>query len=155
MLAGSPDHHPPPADLDVPAARAAEAHYKEALRRGLREDTAWAEAVETFRLHHSAWPLPLAEREAARIVGALIGRNRAAAEGTRVHPTPPLPLLLHLANPSRAVPWGSPCAAPLLLRPPGVHGVPAGTPRAPLPATCAGPRRTSPRPRPAPEPHRE
>ncbi|HEV7266986.1 MAG TPA: hypothetical protein VGN83_19035 [Falsiroseomonas sp.] len=70
MVASAPDHGPPQPDLDVPAARAAEAHYRAALAAGATEVAAWAEAVDIFRMHRPSWPLPLAEREAVRV-----GRN--------------------------------------------------------------------------------
>jgi hypothetical protein len=99
MLAGSPDTHAPPPDLDVPAARAAAVHFDGAMRRGMPEDAAWTEAVELFRLHHPAWPRPLAEREAARIVGGLIAWHRSMHGLTATWPVPPVALLRRLANP--------------------------------------------------------
>lgn len=49
-----PDSLPPPLDLDLVAARAAEAHYRAALAAALTEARAWAEATDVFRLHHPA-----------------------------------------------------------------------------------------------------
>ena len=72
MLASPPDHVPPQPDLDATAACAAEARYRAALAANMPERAAWDEAVELFRMHHPAWPLPLAESEAARAVGGLI-----------------------------------------------------------------------------------
>lgn len=99
-----PDSLPPPLDLDLVAARAAEAHYRAALAAGLTEARAWAEATDVFRLHHPAWPLPLAEREAARVVGALIARSRARDGRHRApnHRVPPLALLHSLSRPAVA-----------------------------------------------------
>jgi hypothetical protein len=99
-----PDSLPPPLDLDLVAARAAEAHYHAALAAGLPEARAWAEATDVFRLHHPAWPLPLAEREAARVVGALIawGRVRDGRHHAPNHRAPPLALLHRLSRPAVA-----------------------------------------------------
>jgi len=99
MLTGAPDTHAPPPDLNVPAAHAAAAHFDGAMRRGVPEDAAWMEAVELFRLHHPAWPRPLAEREAARIVGGLIGWHRSMHGPMATWPVPPLALLRRLADP--------------------------------------------------------
>jgi|GEM_PF-4458370 len=119
MLPSTHDHAPPPADLDLPAALAAEAHYRAAVAGGVPEGTAWSAAVEIFRLHHPAWPLPMAEREAARLVGALIATRRRATATARSgtnHRTPPLHLLRALARPASArVPTadaGRPAASP-------------------------------------------
>jgi hypothetical protein len=94
----------PPLDLDLVAARAAEAHYRAALAAGLAESRAWAEATDVFRLHHPAWPLPLAEREAARVVGALIAWDRArdGRHHAPNHRVPPLALLHRLSRPAVA-----------------------------------------------------
>jgi hypothetical protein len=100
------DDAPPPSELDLPAALAAEAQYRAAVAGGIPEGTAWSAAVELFRMHHPSWPLPLAEREAARVVGALIASRRCAAAAARAgtnHRTPPLHLLRRLARPA-AVP---------------------------------------------------
>jgi hypothetical protein len=97
------DDAPPPSELDLPAALAAEAQYRAAVAGGIPEGTAWSAAVELFRMHHPSWPLPLAEREAARVVGALIAARRCAAAAARAganHRTPPLHLLRRLAQPS-------------------------------------------------------
>ena len=95
------DTYAPPADLDVLAARRARDAYRAALARGLREEEAWERARSLFALHHPAWPLPLAEREAVRTVGALIaGERMAAPVGTRIRP--PLALLRRLAAPEVA-----------------------------------------------------
>ena len=98
------DDVPPPGDLDLPAAIAAETQYRAAIARGAPEGAAWSAAVELFRMHHPAWPLPLAEREAARVVGALIARRECAAiaqpGGTRRAPPPHL--LRALARPASA-----------------------------------------------------
>ena len=91
------DSHPPPPDLSVPAARAAATHYRGALARGTAEPRAWQDAVELFALHHPAWPLPLAEREAARIVGALIGWERGPLAA---RPAPPAALVRRLSSPT-------------------------------------------------------
>jgi len=99
-----PDSLPPPLDLDLVAARAAEAHYRAALAAGLTEARAWAEATDVFRLHHPAWPLPLAEREAARVVGALMAWSRAR-DGQHCapnHRVPPRALLRRLSRPAVA-----------------------------------------------------
>ncbi|MFT8243548.1 hypothetical protein [Roseomonas sp. BN140053] len=69
------DTLPPPDSLDVLAARAAAALFRRELARGAPEGLAWAAAVELFRDHHPAWPLPLVEREAARTVGALVAQR--------------------------------------------------------------------------------
>jgi hypothetical protein len=103
------DSVPPPSDLDLPAALAAEAQYRVAVAGGAPEGAAWSGAVEVFRLHHPAWPLPLAELEAARLVGALIAARRGTA-GSRPganHATPPLHLLRRLARPARPAAAGA------------------------------------------------
>lgn len=99
-----PDSLPPPLDLDLVAARAAEAHYRASLAAGLTEARAWAEATDVFRQHHPAWPLPLAEREAARVVGALIAWDRArdARHHAPNHRAAPLSLLHRLSRPAVA-----------------------------------------------------
>jgi hypothetical protein len=99
-----PDSLPPLLDLDLVAARAAEAHYRAALAAGMTEARAWAEATDVFRLHHPAWPLPLAEREAARVVGALIAWDRArdGRHHAPNHRVPPLALLHRLSRPAVA-----------------------------------------------------
>jgi hypothetical protein len=99
-----PDSLPPPLDLDLVAARAAEAHYRASLAAGLPEAHAWAEATDVFRLHHPAWPLPLAEREAGRVVGALIAWDRArdGRHHAPNHRAPPLALLHRLSRPAVA-----------------------------------------------------
>jgi hypothetical protein len=119
------DDVPPPGDLDLPAALAAEAHYRGAIAGGTPEAAAWSAAVELFRMHHPAWPLPLAEREAARIVGALIAKRGCAAtpRSGANRRTPPLHLLRALSRPEVAQsPWASPqapsaCAAEPAARP--------------------------------------
>jgi hypothetical protein len=80
------------------AARAAEARSPAALAAGMPERAAWDEAVELFRMHHPAWPLPLAESEAARAVGGLIGARRAVERepGAQGPLTPPVALLRRL-----------------------------------------------------------
>lgn len=103
MPPAAPDTTPPRPDLDVPAARAAAAAYHDAAQQGIGEEAAWREAVEVFALHHPAWPRPLAEREAARLVGLLILHEDA----TLLPPVvalPPRSLLLALAEPVRPVP---------------------------------------------------
>ena len=90
------DTLPPPSDLDWPAARAAARHYREAMAQGIGEAAAWAEAVEVFRGFHPPWPLPLAEREAARTVGALLILQAGTLPAPRAVP---LDLLLRLAQP--------------------------------------------------------
>lgn len=99
-----PDSLPPPLDMDLVAARAAEAHYRAALAAGLPEARAWADATDVFRLHHPAWPLPLAEREAARVVGALLAwdRVRDGRHHAPNHRVPPLALLHRLSRPAVA-----------------------------------------------------
>lgn len=86
---------PPPPDLDVPAARQAASLFQARVAAGVGEGDAWAEAVALFALHHPAWPLPLAEREAALAVGALLARERCDACAPVRHPPPELlrPLL--------------------------------------------------------------
>jgi hypothetical protein len=102
MLAGPPDHVPPQPDLDATAACAAEARYRAALAANMPERAAWDEAVELFRMHHPAWPLPLAESEAARAVGGLIGARRTIQMPAEVPATraAPLSILRRLARPA-------------------------------------------------------
>ena len=77
----------------MPAAHVAARLYAAERARGVPEGQAWAEAVQTFRFHHPAWPLPLAEREAVRLVGALIGwRLYGGRDGGEVPAPRPLPL---------------------------------------------------------------
>lgn len=95
------DTHAPSPDLDVLAARSAEQRYRSLVERGVSKVLAWEEAGSLFAGHHPSWPVPLAEREAARTVGALI-LNRLAAEGFQSKSsanTIPLDLLLDLATP--------------------------------------------------------
>lgn len=135
MLAGAPDTHAPPPDLDLPAARAAAAHFDRAMRRGVLEDAAWMEAVELFRLHHPAWPRPLAEREAARIVGGLIGWHRSMHGPMATWPVPPLALLHRLADPCGPT-------SPETLRTLASLGAPRPLPQRPRPAAQDGASRT-------------
>ncbi|WP_376092119.1 hypothetical protein ACE7GA_23005 [Roseomonas sp. CCTCC AB2023176] len=119
------DTHAPPPDLDFPAARSAASTYRAALSRGVPEAQAWDEATTLFALHHPAWPLPLAEREAARTVGALIALSRALPARPTV--TPPLPLLRRLAAPeipTPEIPAPDPTPAP---PPPRLRTPPAET----------------------------
>lgn len=74
------DTHAPCADMDVLAARLAEQRYRTLVDHGVSTVQAWDEAVALFAGHHPSWPLPLAEREAARTVGALVLNRMAAAE---------------------------------------------------------------------------
>lgn len=95
------DTHAPSPDLDVLAARCAEQRYRTLVERGVPKWHAWEEAVSLFAAHHPSWPVPLAEREAARTVGALILNHLATAE---VQPKPsastaPVDLLIDLATP--------------------------------------------------------
>ncbi|WP_338665718.1 hypothetical protein VQH23_11175 [Pararoseomonas sp. SCSIO 73927] len=103
-------------DLDVLAARRAARLFRAAVARGVPEGAAWADAVEVFRVYHPAWPLPLVEREAARVVAALIEREDvdviARASAAAVRGVPPLRLLQDLARP--AVPKGGEAEAPAL-----------------------------------------
>jgi hypothetical protein len=98
-----PESTPAPPDLDVLAARRAAQSFRSAVARGVPEGTAWADAVEAFRLYHPAWPRPLVEREAARVVAALIEREDvdviARQVAATVRSVPPLRLLLVLADP--------------------------------------------------------
>ncbi|MFC0386818.1 hypothetical protein [Muricoccus vinaceus] len=73
------DTHAPSPDMDVLAARLAEQRYRTLVDRGVSTVQAWDEAVALFAGHHPSWPVPLAEREAARTVGALV-LNRMAVE---------------------------------------------------------------------------
>ena len=94
------DTHAPSPDMNVLAARQAEQRYRSLVDRGVSKVQAWAEAVALFAGHHPSWPVPLAEREAARTVGALI-LNHIAAADTEVKPRTrkvPLDLLLDLAT---------------------------------------------------------
>ena len=61
----------------------------------------WEEAAALFAGQHPNWPLPLAEREAARTVGALILNGRMGQErGPKPSPNRmPLDLLVDLATP--------------------------------------------------------
>ena len=95
---------PAPPDLDVLAARRAARLFRAAIARGVPEGAAWADAVEVFRHYHPSWPLPLVEREAARVVAALIEREDvdviARSAATTLRGTPPMPLLQALARPA-------------------------------------------------------
>ncbi|WP_458098152.1 hypothetical protein [Roseomonas sp. WA12] len=95
------DTHAPPADLDVLAARRAELVYRLAVGRGCPKWEAWAQAVADFGAHHPSWPMPLVEREAARIVGALVLNQlaAAAAEAKQSANRIPLDLLVDLNTP--------------------------------------------------------
>ncbi|MBP0445336.1 hypothetical protein J8J14_11150 [Roseomonas sp. SSH11] len=95
----------PPADLDVLAARQAVQVYRSAAARGFLKIEAWEQAVETFGAAHPDWPLPLAQREAARTLGPMV-LNLRAAEQAEAPPVPacrpPLDLLVDLATPETA-----------------------------------------------------
>ncbi|MCR0985420.1 hypothetical protein [Roseomonas populi] len=98
------DTNAPPPDLDVLAARSAEQRYRILVERGVSKVQAWQEAVSVFAGHHPSWPMPLAEREAARTVGALI-LNRQAAASDRPKSSAnkiPLDLLVDLTTPETA-----------------------------------------------------
>ncbi|MBP0494897.1 hypothetical protein [Roseomonas indoligenes] len=94
--------HAPP-DLDVLAARRAARLFRSAVARGVPEGVAWADAVEVFRFYHPAWPLPMVEREAARVVAALIEREDvdviARAGAGIARGAPPARLLRELCRP--------------------------------------------------------
>ena len=74
------DTHAPSPDMDVLAARLAEQRYRTLVDHGVSKVQAWDEAVALFAGHHPSWPMPLAEREAARTVGALVLNQVAAAK---------------------------------------------------------------------------
>lgn len=95
------DTHAPSPDMDVLVARLAEQRYRILVDRGVPKVQAWDEAVALFTGHHPSWPVPLAEREAARTVGALV-LNRMAAEPAQPRASMnkvPLNLLLDLSTP--------------------------------------------------------
>lgn len=94
----------PPPDLDVPAARAADARYRTAIAAGAPQISAWAEALQIFRMHHPVWAPPMAEREAARLVGTFVGiHDTTGDEPTGTYDgAPPLSLLRRLAAPLEA-----------------------------------------------------
>lgn len=96
------DTHAPSPDMDVLAARLAEQRYRSLVDYGVSKVQAWDEAVAIFAGHHPSWPVPLAEREAARTVGALVLNQMAAAEGQPKKPAGKLPLdlLVDLATPA-------------------------------------------------------
>ncbi|SHJ89938.1 hypothetical protein SAMN02745194_03678 [Roseomonas rosea] len=95
------DTHAPAPDLDVLAARSAEQRYRSLVERGVSKVQAWEEAVALFVGHHPNWPVPLAERAAARTVGPMILNRLAAAQGQPKQPAAkaPLDLLVDLATP--------------------------------------------------------
>jgi hypothetical protein len=96
----------PPLDFNVLAARAALDTYSAALAQGCNAGAAWQEAVEVFALHHPSWPLPLAEREAARAAGAMLMLDGREMPGETPEPSgkPPNALLNALASPAQPVP---------------------------------------------------
>jgi hypothetical protein len=98
------DTHPPSPDLDVPASRLAEQRYRILVERGVPKWQAWDEAVSLFAGHHPSWPVPLAEREAARTVGALILNQLEAArvQAKELANRVPLNLLVDLCTPETA-----------------------------------------------------
>ncbi|MFC0409711.1 hypothetical protein [Roseomonas elaeocarpi] len=65
------DALPPPDSLDLPATRALAAAYAAEVAQGIAEGAAWSAAVEAFGCLHPAWPKPMVEREAARVIGGL------------------------------------------------------------------------------------
>lgn len=96
------DTHAPSSDMDVLAARLAEQRYRTLVDHGVSKVQAWEEAVALFAGHHPSWPVPLAEREAARTVGALV-LNQIAAAKVQVKKSAnevPLDLLVDLATPA-------------------------------------------------------
>jgi hypothetical protein len=93
--------HAPSPDMDVLAARLAKQRYRTLVDRGVSTVQAWEEAVALFAGHHPSWPAPLAEREAARTVGALV-LIRMAAEPAQPRASMnqvPFDLLLDLSTP--------------------------------------------------------
>lgn len=95
------DTHAPSPDMDVLAAGLAEQRYRTLVDHGVSKVQAWDEAVSLFAGHHPSWPVPLAEREAARTVGALVLNQMVAAEVQSKQSTEkvPLDLLVDLATP--------------------------------------------------------
>ncbi|MBP0491765.1 hypothetical protein [Roseomonas indoligenes] len=140
------DTNAPRPDMDVLAARLAEQRYRALVERGVSKVQAWDEAVSLFVGHHPGWPAPMAEREAARTVGALI-LNRLACD--RAGPKPmahrvPLDLLIDLNTPEtpesvraawRAKGQGGGVAA--LFKRAGMTAWPARPARLPLRLRCA------------------
>jgi hypothetical protein len=96
--------HAPSPDMDVLAARSAEQRYQTLVERGVPKWQAWEEAVALFAGHHPSWPVPLAGREAARTVGALILNQLEAARGKAKEAANriPLHLLVDLCTPETA-----------------------------------------------------
>ena len=74
------DIHAPSQDMDVLAARLAEQRYRTLVDRVVSMVQAWDEAVALFAIDHPSWPMPLAVREAARTVGALVLNQIAGAK---------------------------------------------------------------------------
>jgi hypothetical protein len=89
MVASAPDHLTPQPDLDVPAARAAEVHFRTALALGATERDEWDEAVELFRMAPSRLAAaPCRERSRARRRRAdrrAADRRRGTGSGERRH----------------------------------------------------------------------
>ncbi|WP_338663949.1 hypothetical protein VQH23_02030 [Pararoseomonas sp. SCSIO 73927] len=91
----------PSLDMDVLAARSAGQRYHALVERGVSKVQAWDEAVAVFVGHHPHWPSPMAEREAARTVGALILNRLACDRAVPALPAGriPLDLLIDLNTP--------------------------------------------------------
>lgn len=93
--------HAPCSNMDFLAARLAGQRYRTLVDRGVSKVQAWDEAVSLFAGHHPSWPVPLAKRDAARTVGALVLNQLVTAEVQPKQLTnkAPLDLLVDLARP--------------------------------------------------------
>lgn len=99
---------PPPATLDLLAAREAARQYEELRRSGRPDSESWAAATAIFGAAHSAWSADMVEREMRRLIAPLTALLAARHErriercgtGRLERKLPPRPLLLRLAKPA-------------------------------------------------------
>lgn len=99
---------PPPATLDLLAAREAARQYEESRRSGRPDSEAWAAASTIFGAAHDAWPAEMLRQEMYRLIAPLAALQAARHEeriercgtGQPERKLPPRSLLLRLAKPT-------------------------------------------------------
>ncbi|MDT8331569.1 hypothetical protein RQ831_10930 [Roseomonas gilardii] len=99
---------PPPATLDLLAAREAARQYEELRRSGRPDGEAWAAATAIFGAAHGAWSVDMVKREMRRLIAPLAALVAARHEeriercgtGRLERKLPPRPLLMRLAKPA-------------------------------------------------------
>ena len=99
---------PPPATLDLLAAREAARQYEELRRSGHSDGEAWAAAFAILAATHDAWTPELVRQEMRRLIAPFAALHAARHEeriercgtGKPERKLPPRPLLLRLAKPA-------------------------------------------------------